>query len=117
VKKNKLHIALSVFLLALMLAGRVGIHIFHHHESRISSELATFKQVHPSTAFLTDAENDADCAICKLDAFQEIALNAFAGFTFLLIFGKPFYRFFLSDLTFFSFFTKSRGPPSFAAIA
>jgi hypothetical protein len=117
VKKNKIHIALSIFLLALMLVGRVGIHIFHHHETISNTELIAFKKAHPGTPILADAKSDVDCALCKLDAFQEISINALASFIFLLFFGKPFYNFLLSDLTAFSFFTKSRGPPSFVSMA
>ena len=116
-KKYKIHTALSVFLLALTLVGRVGIHIFHHHEVISNTERSSFTKAHSENPVLTEAENDLDCALCKLDAFQEFSLDTFVGFIFLLFFSKPFYHFFLSDLITFSFFTKSRGPPSFASIA
>jgi hypothetical protein len=117
VKKNKIHIALSVFLLALILVGRVGIHIFHHHETTSGTGQISFTKAPSENLVFTSTESDVDCALCKLDAFQEISLSTFAGFIFLLFFAKPFYHFFLSDLTTFSFFTKNRGPPSFISIA
>jgi hypothetical protein len=118
VKKNKLNIIISLSLLALMLVGRVGIHIFHHHSSSVSLESSTIKKVPQGIPYLTEAGiDDADCPLCQLDAFHEIALATFFSFSFLLIFGKSLYHILISELERFSFFTKGRGPPFFASIA
>ncbi|HWZ22677.1 MAG TPA: hypothetical protein VNW06_08490 [Cytophagaceae bacterium] len=116
-KKNKLNIVLSLSLLALMLVGRVGIHIFHHHDSFSRVESVALKKSNPSAPILSTYHSEVDCALCKLDTFQEVFSNAVTAFVFFLVFGKPVYQFLLEDSVQFLVAKKSRGPPFILSIA
>ncbi|HVD96608.1 MAG TPA: hypothetical protein VNB90_00295 [Cytophagaceae bacterium] len=111
-KKNKLHIALSIFLLAILLVGRVGLHVFHHHEETTETSKC------PSGLVIHfHQEEAADCALCKLDAFQSIDFVPAALFIFFLTVLKPVQRFLLTALPRFSFFVNNKGPPAFPILA
>jgi hypothetical protein len=106
VKKNKLHIAFTVLLLSIILIGRVGLHVFHHHEFA-----AEYKSI--AGLSLSTVDNEAaDCALCKLDTFQVIAIEATALFVFFLTVTKPNFYFYLSEAEQLLFFKNSRGPPA-----
>jgi hypothetical protein len=107
---NKLHITLSLFLLSTILTGRVGMHIFHHHESSYVSKTES-----SSAVFVEYSETD--CLLCKLDVFQEILINALLVFFFLLVFEKTDYQFLFLKLKQFLFFKNSRGPPFAIAVS
>ena len=110
-KKNRIHIALTVFLLALMLVGRVGIHIFHHHDSTAKAGMYITKSASEVLPLVAEHNSEADCKVCKLDTFQALFLEALIPFVFLVIVAKPIYTLLFSDLIHFSIFSKSRGPP------
>jgi len=116
VKKNKLHILISMLLLAVVLTGRVGIHIFHQHESSASSAVVAKTQDSSAPVLIAD-DSEADCLLCKLDSFQVLAIEQVLLFSFFLAVSKPAYSFLLTAFSQFSFFTKSRGPPAFASIS
>lgn len=105
-----------MLLLAVVLTGRVGIHLFHQHESAAASSLVS-KTHDSSSTFLIADDNEADCLLCKLDTFQALAIEEIVLFAFFMAAVKPVYSFLLTAFSKFSFFTKSRGPPAFAFIS
>jgi hypothetical protein len=116
VKKNKLHITVSVLLLALMMVSRIGIHIFHHHESTSSVESITLKNAVTLLPSVSD-HDEADCMLCKLDSFQEILTEEILPFIFVALTGKAVYRFLLKNSLSFSFLKQNKGPPVFTSVA
>jgi hypothetical protein len=106
VNKNKIHIAISILLLTIMLVGRVGLHILHHHEFSKENKHLT------GVSISAEESEAADCALCKLDTFQDIAIGSIAIFIFIITVVKPVYHFLLATVEQFSFFAKNRGPPA-----
>lgn len=104
--KNKIHIAISILLLAIMLVGRVGLHVFHHHEfSQENKPLA-------GVSISAEESEAADCALCKLDTFQVVAIESITIFIFFITLVKPVSHFLLATIEQVSFFAKNRGPPT-----
>ena len=100
-----------------MLVGRVGIHVFHHHESTAKAGISIAKTAGEVLPIVAEHNSEADCMLCKLDTFQALFLEVFIPFVFLVIVAKPIYTLLFSDLVHFSIFSKSRGPPFSLSIA
>jgi len=113
-KNRKLHIALVISLLAVTLIGRVGIHLFHHHETTFFSNQKFSKK---TLNLFSEEKSDVDCLLCKLDTFQEVIVFQIIPFVFFLYFEKCRYKFLVSTIINFSFLSKSRGPPAFNSVA
>ena len=100
-----------------MLVSRVGIHIFHHHDSFSTVKSIALKKSNSSVPLFSIYHSEPNCALCKLDAFQEILISAAFIFIFFLVFEKSVYQFLFSESLQFLFLKKSRGPPSMLSIA
>ncbi len=96
-----------------MLIGRVGLHVFHHHEEETGGNANVLSGI---SLHAGQDKEAADCALCELDTFQELAIEALTVFVFFVTVVKPVHRFLLTELPQLSFFAKSRGPPSPVAV-
>lgn len=106
-KNKNIKSGLSILLLALVLIGNVGLHIFHHHEAK------SINKVDLSKASSDDSfqETESDCLLCHLDGFQEFEHNSFIISSLLLAVNKPVFSFFVPVSESVLIFSKGRSPP------
>ena len=99
---------ISILLLAIVLIGNVGLHIFHHHETT-STKKIDLSQV---SSYDSIQESESHCLLCGIDGFQEYEHNSFVISSLLLKVNKPIFSFFIPESKSALIFSKGRSPPA-----
>jgi hypothetical protein len=92
---------LSLFLLAVVLATQVGLHLFHHHNS----------SNHSHHELSIQADSDQHCSICGLDLFLAQELPSEFHFSFTATHVSKLHTPATSAISYSILFTSGRAPP------
>jgi len=115
VKNKKTNSVLTTLLLAILLTGNVGLHIFHHHEANLNKARVSSYSETAAFSKITLEEQEADCLLCNLDTFQELEESSFTISLLPLTVPQSVFCFFVPASESVLIFSKGRSPPALLA--